>query len=206
VGRFPLIIYCSRGTPVDVLNENPFSQPTLSLSKTFTWKLRPESGPDCLICAMSARPPRLTAVERTCHMQYSQDRIWAVTFRQKSVTYFQVCLLRSEAAHQSSQRCCYLIAEQWLQRHPEAGSSWPSWPKASYCFVKDAGPPQKVSVVESKLNNKLSRAQSQSFVCIWVLRAPKEARYEASNVDSLQPRRYIHLGALTAQIPIVRYP
>ena len=20
--------------------------------------------------------------------------------------------------------------EQWLQRHPEAGSSWPSWPKA----------------------------------------------------------------------------
>jgi len=22
-------------------------------------------------------------------------------------------------------------AEQWLQRHPEAGSSWPSWPKAS---------------------------------------------------------------------------
>ena len=23
-------------------------------------------------------------------------------------------------------------AEQWLQRHPEAGSSWPSWPKASY--------------------------------------------------------------------------
>ena len=22
--------------------------------------------------------------------------------------------------------------EQWLQRHPEAGSSWPSWPKTSY--------------------------------------------------------------------------
>jgi len=22
--------------------------------------------------------------------------------------------------------------EQWLQRHPEAGSSWPSWPKASH--------------------------------------------------------------------------
>ena len=21
--------------------------------------------------------------------------------------------------------------EQWLQRHPEAGSSWPSWPEAS---------------------------------------------------------------------------
>jgi len=21
---------------------------------------------------------------------------------------------------------------QWLQRHSEAGSSWPSWPKASY--------------------------------------------------------------------------
>jgi len=21
--------------------------------------------------------------------------------------------------------------EQWLQRHPEAGSSWPIWPKAS---------------------------------------------------------------------------
>ena len=23
--------------------------------------------------------------------------------------------------------------EQWLQRHPEAGSSWLSWPKASQC-------------------------------------------------------------------------
>ena len=22
--------------------------------------------------------------------------------------------------------------EQWLQRHPEAGLSWPSWPKASH--------------------------------------------------------------------------
>ena len=29
---------------------------------------------------------------------------------------------------------------QWLQRHPEAGSSWPSWPKASYTdlLVDDA--------------------------------------------------------------------
>ena len=25
-----------------------------------------------------------------------------------------------------------LPAEQWLQSHPEAGSSWPNWPKASY--------------------------------------------------------------------------
>ena len=24
------------------------------------------------------------------------------------------------------------LGQQWLQRHPEAGSSWPSWPKASY--------------------------------------------------------------------------
>ena len=23
------------------------------------------------------------------------------------------------------------LYEQWLQRHPETGSSWPSWPKAS---------------------------------------------------------------------------
>ena len=22
--------------------------------------------------------------------------------------------------------------EQWLQRHPEAGSSWPSWPRVSH--------------------------------------------------------------------------
>jgi len=27
------------------------------------------------------------------------------------------------------------------------------------------------------------------------------SRYEASKVDSLKPRKYIHLGALTAQIP-----
>ena len=24
-----------------------------------------------------------------------------------------------------------LDMKQWLQRHPEAGSSWPSWPRAS---------------------------------------------------------------------------
>ena len=26
-------------------------------------------------------------------------------------------------------------AEQWLQRHTEAGSSWPSWPEASYAAL-----------------------------------------------------------------------
>ena len=25
---------------------------------------------------------------------------------------------------------------QWLQRHPEAGSSWPGWPKASYSLTE----------------------------------------------------------------------
>ena len=29
--------------------------------------------------------------------------------------------------------------EQWLQRHPEAGSSWPSWPKASQPVSPEAG-------------------------------------------------------------------
>jgi len=27
--------------------------------------------------------------------------------------------------------------EQWLQRHPEAGSSWPSWPQASQMLGRD---------------------------------------------------------------------
>jgi len=34
LGRCPLSIFCSLGTPVDVMNENPLSQPTLSLSYT----------------------------------------------------------------------------------------------------------------------------------------------------------------------------
>ena len=28
--------------------------------------------------------------------------------------------------------------EQWLQRHPEAGSSWTSWPKASQVWTRRA--------------------------------------------------------------------
>jgi len=33
---------------------------------------------------------------------------------------------------ETSARYRALEPEQWLQRHPEAGSSWPSWPKASH--------------------------------------------------------------------------
>jgi len=28
-------------------------------------------------------------------------------------------------------------AEQWLQRHPEADSSWPSWPETAYLLLLD---------------------------------------------------------------------
>ena len=31
-----------------------------------------------------------------------------------------------------SQVCLASPIEEWLQHHPETGSSWPSWPQASY--------------------------------------------------------------------------
>ena len=37
-----------------------------------------------------------------------------------------------------------LSPEQWLQRHPEAGLSWPSWPKASQA-QQTAGASQEAS-------------------------------------------------------------
>ena len=30
-------------------------------------------------------------------------------------------------------------SEQWRHRHPEAGSSWPSWPKVSPIFSRAGG-------------------------------------------------------------------
>jgi len=39
--------------------------------------------------------------------------------------------------------------EQWLQRHPEAGSSWPSWRKASHSPSSDVAPPRPSSPVIS---------------------------------------------------------
>jgi len=36
------------------------------------------------------------------------------------------------ASQETSARYRAVEPEQWLQRHPEAGSSWPSCPKASY--------------------------------------------------------------------------
>ena len=41
--------------------------------------------------------------------------------------------------------------EQWLQRHPEAGSSWPSWPKASEADdVVQCNPPKRLKEVATK--------------------------------------------------------
>ena len=37
-----------------------------------------------------------------------------------------------------------LDQEQWLQRHPEAGSSWASWPKVS-CVVRRDGRSSKTA-------------------------------------------------------------
>jgi hypothetical protein len=55
-------------------------------------------------------------------------------------------VLSSEDVFQeTSARYRAVEPEQWLRRHPEAGSSWPSWPKASGSFV---------SLAETVLNPK----------------------------------------------------
>jgi len=43
-----------------------------------------------------------------------------------------VGLSSDDVFHETSARYRAVEPEQWLQRHPEAGSSWPSWPKASH--------------------------------------------------------------------------
>ena len=42
-----------------------------------------------------------------------------------------LCLPPPSATSARTTRYKAAEPEQWLQRHPEAGSSWPSWPKAS---------------------------------------------------------------------------
>ena len=50
--------------------------------------------------------------------------------------------------------------EQWLQRHPEAGSSWPSWPKASQpsCFAESVRTLHAITMVL----NAITLAQVQA--------------------------------------------
>ena len=42
-----------------------------------------------------------------------------------------VRLSSDDTFQETSARYRAVEPEQWLQRHPEAGSSWPSWPQAS---------------------------------------------------------------------------
>ena len=52
---------------------------------------------------------------------------------QVSGRFFWCLSLRSDDAFQeTSARYRTVEPEQWLQRHPEAGSSWPSWLRSSY--------------------------------------------------------------------------
>jgi len=44
-------------------------------------------------------------------------------------------LSSDDVFQETSARYRAVVPEQWLQRHPEAGSSWPSWSKASHIFV-----------------------------------------------------------------------
>jgi len=41
-------------------------------------------------------------------------------------------LSSDDVFRETSARYRAVEPEQWLQRHPEAGSSWPSWPQASH--------------------------------------------------------------------------
>jgi len=46
-----------------------------------------------------------------------------------------VALSPDDVFQETSARYRALEPEQWLQRHPEAGSSWPGWPKASQLLL-----------------------------------------------------------------------
>jgi len=54
--------------------------------------------------------------------------------------------------------------EQWLQRHPEAGSSWPSWPQASQ-QVSDVAAARGRQVSDiSRVESELTMAVAARFV------------------------------------------
>jgi hypothetical protein len=64
----------------------------------------------------------------------------------------------------------------WFQHHPEAGSSWPSWPQASCCSVENAGSPQNVKAFQSETRQQVVSSGKSFRVGIWAPRAPQEAR------------------------------
>ena len=49
----------------------------------------------------------------------------------KTAVYRGGGLSYDDVFQETSARYRAVKPEQWLQRHPEAGSSWPSWPQAS---------------------------------------------------------------------------
>ena len=56
--------------------------------------------------------------------------------------------------------------EQWLQRHPEAGSSWPSWPRFSW---KGAGFPSSGLRVEIAILTVRSKRVQELGLKVWGL-------------------------------------
>ena len=64
--------------------------------------------------------------------------------------------------------------EQWLQRHPEAGSSWPSWPKASHKACSERGkyaavePPRSLAPVRRLATCTAPRSHSSCFRCVLI--------------------------------------
>ena len=54
------------------------------------------------------------------------EHIWQVSPRSSSP------LSSNDTSQETSARYRAVEPEQWLQRHPEAGSSWPSWPRGPH--------------------------------------------------------------------------
>ena len=128
------------------------------VSRTVTSKPRPGSGLDCRLCARFARHAQRLSVVQPCSVHTRTERsleaYQGLHFGKSALSFVSresmKCNIRCGRAvvtpptrphpgapglGDSSGRTPLLLssdrAVEWLQRHPEAGSSWPSGPKAS---------------------------------------------------------------------------
>ena len=76
---------------------------------------------------------------------------------QNSGVAWTVLLSTDDMFQETSARCKAVEPEQWLQRHPEAGSSWSSWSQASqrFAFASSALREEPDAVLPNLISHKV---------------------------------------------------
>ena len=103
---------------------------------------------------------------------YSITERMASGFSPSGLFHKSICItlcalpLRSDDVFQeTSARSRAVEPEQWLQRHPEAGSSWSSWPKASHPPFggRNEGTSNEPGLIKLVSSNTLRKSQGSEI-------------------------------------------